>query len=149
MNTWLFRGWNNQLVCFLLDTGNCLKMLLFYLWHSHILVCALRYKTTSFNCCCTKRSPFFMLSFYIHEIKNRLRIYVSLTGVKQSKTMKKTICENQCQIFLFLPKKLHLQKYSFIMTNLRPASRRINLKNVEQILAKNVQSQKEKNKMLK
>lgn len=75
-----------------------------------------------------------------------------LQGVKQSKTMKTTICEANVQrlIFLFLPKKSYLQKSSFIMANLRATSRRTNFKKYkEQIFVKNIQSQKEKNKMLK
>lgn len=66
-----------------------------------------------------------------------------LHRVKQSKTMKKTICETQCQRFnvLFLPKKSYLQKSSFIMTNLRATSRRTNFKKyIEQIFVKNIQS---------
>lgn len=94
---------------------------------THSFVFFLKYKTASFNCCYT-RSAFFMLSFLIHDIKNRLRVCQSNRDQTPSKTMKKRICENQCQTFnfLFLPKKFKsVVLCRFIMANLRTGSKRM------------------------
>jgi hypothetical protein len=50
-----------------------------------------------------------MLSLYIHDTKNRLRIHQSNKGQTQPETVKERISEKQCQTqFLSLPKKLYL-----------------------------------------
>ena len=102
-------------------------------------------KHISLNCCYTRRSAFWF-PFLIYDIKNRLRII----GVRQSKIMKKIICENWCQTFnsLFLSKKFKFVVLCrFTIANLTAASRRMNLNNEEQIFVENIVRGK-KHKML-
>lgn len=145
-----FRCWNNQL-CFwyLLDTSYCLKIFLFYLWQSHILLCVFKYKTISFHCCCTRRSAFLCCHFIIMTSKIGWK-YVSLTGGQTIKNNEENNAWKQCptfNFFYFSQKKPYLQNYSFIMANLRATNFKKNYKKyIGQIFVKNTQSERKKNK---